>query len=242
MARCPNINLPEWKQLVAAKGEDLAYFLWDNYNGDIPPQEYTDVAGFNSVTPKVKELIGYVTADLDNLVKSAGNAQIDMFDGEAGKRASNAILSKYKAANAFVRQNIRKVGDIAFVDDVIKRGETEATGALRYVLSGSKEGAERLEKLRRQFEPDEFNVLSGYMLGRMGMPTGSAAGASELGEQAAKSGAEAMAEAGFSPNRFVTNWNNLSKEAKEALFGGTEYADLAPALDDLVFFEQLSAC
>ena len=111
----------------------------------------------------------------------------------------------------------------------------EATGALRYVLSGSKEGAERLEKLRRQFEPDEFNVLSGYMLGRMGMPTGSAAGASELGEQAAKSGAEAMAEAGFSPNRFVTNWNNLSKEAKEALFGGTEYADLAPALDDLVF-------
>jgi len=184
---------------------------------------------------KVKELIGYVTADLDNLVKSAGNAQIDMFDGEAGKRASNAILNKYKAANAFVKQNMRKGGDIAFVDDVIKRGETEATGALRYVLSGSKEGAERLEKLRRQFEPDEFNVLSGYMLGRMGMPTGSAAGASELGEQAAKSGAEAMAEAGFSPNRFVTNWNNLSKEAKEALFGGTEYADLAPALDDLVF-------
>ena len=44
MARCPNINLPEWQQLVAAKGEDLAYFLWDNYNGDVPPQEYTDVA------------------------------------------------------------------------------------------------------------------------------------------------------------------------------------------------------
>ena len=57
MARCPNINLPEWQQLVAAKGEDLAYFLWDNYNGDVPPQEYTDVAGFNSITPRVKELI-----------------------------------------------------------------------------------------------------------------------------------------------------------------------------------------
>ena len=184
---------------------------------------------------KVKELIGYVTADLDNLVKTAGNAQMDLMDGAAGKKASNAILGKYKAANAFVKQNMRKGGDISFVDDVIKRGETEATGALRYVLSGSKEGGERIEKMRRQFEPDEFNVLSGYMLGKMGMPTGSAAGASELGEQAAKSGADAMADAGFSPNKFISNWNNLSKEAKEALFGGTEYASLAPALDDLVF-------
>ena len=184
---------------------------------------------------KVKELIGYVTADLDNLVKTAGNAQMDLIDGAAGKKASNAILGKYKAANAFVKQNMRKGGDISFVDDVIKRGETEATGALRYVLSGSKEGGERIEKMRRQFEPDEFNVLSGYMLGKMGMPTGSAAGASELGEQAAKSGADAMADAGFSPNKFISNWNNLSKEAKEALFGGTEYASLAPALDDLVF-------
>ena len=184
---------------------------------------------------KVKELIGYVTADLDNLVKTAGNAQMDLIDGAAGKKASNAILGKYKAANAFVKQNMRKGGDISFVDDVIKRGETEATGALRYVLGGSKEGGERIEKMRRQFEPDEFNVLSGYMLGKMGMPTGSAAGASELGEQAAKSGADAMADAGFSPNKFISNWNNLSKEAKEALFGGTEYASLAPALDDLVF-------
>jgi hypothetical protein len=102
---------------------------------------------------KVKELIGYVTSDLDNLVKAAGNAQLDMFDGAAGKKAEGVILSKYKAANAFVKQNMRKGGDIAFVDDVIKRGETEATGALRYVLAGSKEGGERIEKLRRQFEP-----------------------------------------------------------------------------------------
>jgi hypothetical protein len=73
------------------------------------------------------------------------------------------------------------------------------------------------------------------MLGKMGMPSGSAAGASELGEQALKSGSESIADAGFSPNKFVSNWNNLSKEAKEAMFGGTEYASLAPALDDLVF-------
>ena len=52
---------------------------------------------------------------------------------------------------------------------------------------------------------------------------------------AAKEGAELVSEAGFSPARFLTNWNNLSTEAKQALFNGTEYKDLVPALDDLVF-------
>ena len=44
---------------------------------------------------------------------------------------------------------MRKGGDIAFIDKVIKSGEQEATGALRLVLGGNKEGAERLEKMRR---------------------------------------------------------------------------------------------
>ena len=189
----------------------------------------------NASERKVKELIGFVTSDLDNLVKSAGNAQMDLLGGKAGKKAQQTVLDKYKAAGDFVRENMRKGGDIAFIDKVIKSGEQEATGALRLVLGGSKEGAERLEKMRRQFTPEEFNVLSGYMLGKMGMPNAGSAGASEMGEQALKEGAEAITEAGFSPNTFIRNWNNLSKESKEALFGGTEYKDLAPALDNLVF-------
>jgi len=28
MARCPNINLPEWKQLVAAKTEHIFFFFF----------------------------------------------------------------------------------------------------------------------------------------------------------------------------------------------------------------------
>ena len=184
---------------------------------------------------RVKELVGYVTKDLDDLVGNAAARQMDLFDGDAGKKAGEQILSKYKAANQFVADNMKKGGDVAFVDDVIKRGESEATGALRYVLSGAKEGGERLEKLRRQFTPEEFNVLSGYMLGKMGTPTPAAMGVSEVGGAAAKEGAELVSEAGFSPARFLTNWNNLSTEAKQALFNGTEYKDLVPALDDLVF-------
>ena len=40
MASCPNINLSEWKELVAKRGETLAYYLWDKYEGDVPSHEY----------------------------------------------------------------------------------------------------------------------------------------------------------------------------------------------------------
>ena len=39
MATCPNINLESWKELVTARGEDLAYYLWDKYEGIVPESE-----------------------------------------------------------------------------------------------------------------------------------------------------------------------------------------------------------
>lgn len=36
MATCPNVNLDSWKSLVNMQGEDLAYYLWDKYDGDVP--------------------------------------------------------------------------------------------------------------------------------------------------------------------------------------------------------------
>ena len=41
MATCPNKNLDSWKTLVSSRGEDVAYFLWDLYEGNIPE---TDVS------------------------------------------------------------------------------------------------------------------------------------------------------------------------------------------------------
>jgi len=36
---CPNINLDSWKNLVTARGEDVAYALWDKYDGNVPESE-----------------------------------------------------------------------------------------------------------------------------------------------------------------------------------------------------------
>ena len=169
---------------------------------------------------KIKELVGYVTKDLDALVKQSDNAD---------------AFKTYKAANAFVKEGSSKVGGMKYIDDIIKKGEVRATDALKYVLRGAKDGGEDLLKLRNELNADEFNVISGYMLGRMGLPTPGMASAAELGEKVVKEGSEYISEQGFSPKRFITNWNGLSKEAKEALFKGTEHEDLVPALDNLVF-------
>jgi hypothetical protein len=39
MATCPNKNLNEWKSLVVARGEDVAFYLWDKYEGNVPESE-----------------------------------------------------------------------------------------------------------------------------------------------------------------------------------------------------------
>jgi hypothetical protein len=39
MATCPNKNTEEWKLLVASRGEDLAHYLWDVYEGNVPESE-----------------------------------------------------------------------------------------------------------------------------------------------------------------------------------------------------------
>ena len=167
---------------------------------------------------KIKELYGYVVRDLDALVARGGD--------EASKA--------YKAANSYVKANTGKSGGITYLDNVIKKGEARATAALKYVESGAKDGGEDLIKLKSLLSPDEYNVMAGYMLGKMGLPTAGRRTAVALGEEAATEGAEVLAQQGFSPNTFIRSWNNISLEAKEALFRGTEHEKLIPELDALV--------
>jgi len=43
MASCPNKSLDSWKQLVSSRGEDMAYYLWDLYEGIVPESEQGDI-------------------------------------------------------------------------------------------------------------------------------------------------------------------------------------------------------
>jgi hypothetical protein len=218
----PALRLAE-KVLQDAKDGVLTYNQLKNFRSSVMHNlRSAEAAGAKLDAPgrKIKELVGPLTKDLNELVARADSPEASEL---------------YKAANAFVKANTGKAGGLTYLDNVIAKGEVRATDALNYVLRGAKDGGEDLLKLRKMLNADEYNVMSGYMLGRMGLPTPGLAAASELGEGAVREGSEYIAEQGFSPRTFITNWNRLSKEAKEALFKNTEHADLVPELDNLVF-------
>jgi hypothetical protein len=93
MATCPNKNSKEWESLVSSVGEDLAYYLWDTYEGDVSEIEQQQIL-FQKETEelpvsraseetlnKVKALIakmGVKIEDLQNYLK--GNPDVKTTD------------------------------------------------------------------------------------------------------------------------------------------------------------------
>jgi hypothetical protein len=81
MATCPNKNTEAWKLLVASKGEDLAYYLWDTYEGNVPKQELLSSKASEETLNKVKALIakmGVKMQDLQDYLK--GNPDVKATD------------------------------------------------------------------------------------------------------------------------------------------------------------------
>src|SRR5690606_35471535 len=77
---------------------------------------------------------------------------------------------------------------------------------------------------RRKFTDDEWDLIAGTMLGRMGR-----AGATHQGDNLLSEAPDV-----FSASTFIPNWNRLSPAARRQLFGGTRYAELEPELNALV--------
>jgi len=155
---------------------------------------------------KLDEFYGVLTKELDAVVE------------QAGPEAQAA----YKAANEYTAEKLKPgKGNIAFIRQVINKGKEGATGALDFALRNSAKGGGRLKKLREELTDDEWSVLSGYMIGRLGLPTASRSGMVAI-KEGGREGAEVLAESGFSPQRFITQYNALSPEARQVLFAGDQ--------------------
>lgn len=87
MATCPNKNLNEWKSLVAARGSNIAYYLWDKYEGEVPLSEYGDTmfqleeapsstAASPEIIARVKELLKKMGVDVESLADYAKKSSI----------------------------------------------------------------------------------------------------------------------------------------------------------------------
>ena len=55
----------------------------------------------NASDRKVKELIGYVSSDLDNLVKNASRSQMDLLGGQAGQKKRQRCIETLQRSQLF---------------------------------------------------------------------------------------------------------------------------------------------
>jgi hypothetical protein len=97
MATCPNINLPEWKSLVASKGEDMAYYIWDKYSGKVPASELFDTS--SEMMTKIKKVIdkmGVIIQDLTEYAKQNPNVDVSSVNGVADLAAGVIAISEAK--------------------------------------------------------------------------------------------------------------------------------------------------
>lgn len=96
--------------------------------------------------------------------------------------------------------------------------------AANMALSGTKDGIGRLQLLRRNFKPDEWDTVSASIWQQLGNAKAGVREGAEMGTSSYQ----------FSPTTFLTNWNNLSDSAKTVLFSGERYRNIIPAMNDMV--------
>ena len=120
-------------------------------------------------------------------------------DMEAAAAANPAAKAAFQRANSYTSAGHARLDAI---ENVIKRkGGPEKIFAA--ATSGTKEGATTLRSVMQSLDTEGQKVVSATVLRRMGLARPS--GQNELGNL-------------FSTETFLTNWNQLSKEAKRTLF------------------------
>jgi hypothetical protein len=157
-------------------------------------------AGGSSSTKAAQKLIyGALTEDMSAAASKAGP------DAAHALKVADRFNRKWMNTTAQTLEKINKF-------DADER-------ALGFALQASKDGGTALGRLRRNFEPDEWDTVAATVLHRMGMAT---------------PGAQNAAGDAFSVSTFMTSWSKMAPEAKQALFGGTRYKEAAEGLETLI--------
>ena len=144
MAICPNINSPQWKELVKAQGEEQAYFLWNNFDGSVPG-EYTNTVPVESNLSKVKELIAKMGVNLTDLQTYASeNPDMDI-------RGANSIadaVGKLIAVSEGATQEDITEEMVHIATQILEQQNPELVTEMISKIGGFKIYGETLEKYR----------------------------------------------------------------------------------------------
>lgn len=161
--------------------------------------------GLKAYRSKVGELIG------DSVFNQTNTAQLKALyanltaDIEASFANNPEALAKLRAANAYYKKAQSWLDDIGA--ELNKKGGPEKI--FTALVTGVSDGATQLERVMRVLSPEQRRVVASAFLKKIGNKAKGADDAS-LVEQ-------------FDTVTFLRNYNNLSKEAKRALFGRNQF-------------------
>ena len=179
----------------------------------------TDATGPGGLIGVTKPQAQYLTKIYDALSKDLSQIAID----NGGANAQKAI----KSADAYTANRMKF--DVNPVINKILDMDSD-TKAFNFLMSGTKESSEQLNKVLRNLPEEERKYVRASMLNRLGYK--------KPGDVDMQSGESMLDE--FSPNSFLTNFSNLSNTSKDALFGkqGGQYRkDLDTIIDIMKNFK-----
>ena len=175
----------------------------------------TDMTGPGGAVGVTKPQAQYITRIYKALTEDLSQIAKD----NGGAEAQKAM----KVADAYTAN--RMALDVNPVINKILKMDTDKK-AFDFLVSGTKESGEQLNRVLRNLPEEERKYVRASMLNRLGYrKPGSLDGDS----------AEEMLD-NFSPNSFLTNFSNLSKTSKDALFGkkGNQYRKDLDTIIDLM--------
>lgn len=144
-----------------------------------------------------------------SLVSDVPKGEIKKLYGALSQDLKEAALSKggqaakdWNRFNSFYSSGRNRID--TFLNNIANVAEPEK---IARSLIAEKEGATRLTAVMRSLQPEERNILRSQIISNLGK---------------AKAGAQDAGGEVFSANTFLTNWNNLSPNAKNILFNNKQ--------------------
>ena len=159
----------------------------------------------------IKGKIGNKISSFD-LINPVDKAQLKTIYGVLSEDIKIALKGNTKALNALTRANKYYQSGLKRIDDyllpIAKTADPDRIASL--LINTGKEGSSRLNAIKKSLTTDQYNVFLSNVIDRMGRLQASQALAGDFVEGIGK----------FSSETFLTNYNKLSKGAKESLFSG----------------------
>jgi len=206
------------KDLVSpVKGAEKTSIVFKNqFLDDVLKGLESDLAKGNGALPyqavkSVKGKIGNKLGSFD-LVNPVDKAQLKTIYGTLSEDIKLALKGNTKGLNALSRANnyynsgLKRIDN--YLEPIAKTADPDRIASL--LINSGKEGATRLNAIKKSLNTDQYNVFLSNVIERMG----------RLQPGQALSGDAVEATGKFSSETFLTNYNKLSTQAKDAFFGG----------------------